>query len=447
MVSPRVVILVPRRDGFEDRDRLWAYARTWWENDQPTWPIFEGHHEEHEGPFNRSVAINRAAEAAGSWDVAVIIDSDVLCDPNAVRAAVDMAVATNGMVLGYTDRYSLSPRGTERVMGGFRGNWKKTGFLLGKAKDACSSCVVVTRELWEDVGGFDEAFVGWGWEDVAFRIACETLSGRHMVKIGAECWHLHHVVSSGNNPEEATFRANRSRGERYKQARWDRDAIRAMRPDVHPETRIVLPPTTIPRIIHRTVPATTTAEVDAWWSGWAEMHPGWTLMDHRDPLDPVDWPLTSDLWARCTSGAQLAGLIRLEALFTHGGVYVDSDVECYRSLEPLLGLDGFAGFEDMSVVPDAVLGARPQHPAVEMMLSLARQAVEDGQGAWDSGPGVTTSVLPGRRDWLLLPPGSFYPYHYSEKKLRRGEDHMGKQPWAFGAHHWSASWLPPAKRP
>jgi hypothetical protein len=40
----------------------------------------------------------------------------------------------------------------------------------------------------------------------------------------------------------------------------------------------------------------------------------------------------------------------------------------------------------------------------------------------------------------LLPPGSFYPYHYREKQ-RSGEDFRKTQPWAFVAHHWWGSWL------
>jgi hypothetical protein len=40
---------------------------------------------------------------------------------------------------------------------------------------------------------------------------------------------------------------------------------------------------------------------------------------------------------------------------------------------------------------------------------------------------------------LLLPPGSFYPYPYTETE-RRHEDHARSQPWAFVAHHWAGSW-------
>jgi hypothetical protein len=435
----RVVVLVPRRDGFADRDRLWAFARTWWEHDQPDWEIVEGHHLEHEGPFNRAMAINRAATAAGIFDVAVIIDSDVLCNPAAVRDAVALAHASDQMVLGYNERISLSKHGTGLVMDGYRGNWRKPSMIHGIAKDACSSCVVVSRKLWDQVGGFDEEFKGWGWEDVAFRVACETASGRKMAMITAECWHLHHVVSGGNNPLEDTFIQNRVRGERYRAAHWDLEAVQKVRDNI-----LDLPPSTIPRILHRTVPENTTEEVERWWRGWELMHPGWELRTYRDPLDPEEWE-TSWIWPECETGAQLAGLIRLEALWRMGGVYVDSDVECFRSLESLLSNRGFAAWEDRNVIPDAVMGAEPGHPAVKAMLDLAQAAVQQHAGTWESGPGVLTHVLPGRTDWLLLPPGSFYPYHYSEKH-NVPRDLRGKYPWAFGAHHWAASWVPPDKK-
>jgi hypothetical protein len=447
----RVVILVPRRAGIEDRDRLWEHARAWWERDYPDWQIVEGHHDV--GPFNRGLAINRAAQEAGDWDVAVIIDSDVLCpDVSPVKAAVDMAYASNRMVLAYHERVHLTPRGTERVLSGYKGNWKAPGMVAKILTDACSSCVVVSRKLWDTVGGFDERFVGWGWEDVAFRVACETLSEGPMVTVASTIWHLHHRTSHENNARERTFQANKERGERYRAALGDPVAVRALidepleafistTPD---PSAFQLGPTLIPRILHRTVPEIS-EQSDQWWEHWRQLLPGWELKTHRDPLDPGLWPETSDLWPLCKNGAQKAGLIRLEALWRDGGVYVDSDVEPYRSLEPLLNNRGFAAWEDAKVVPDAVLGAEPAHPAVGLMLAKARWALENGQDAWHSGPGVTTAVLPGRPDWLLLPPGAFFPYHYKEPN-RRTEPHMDMQPWCFAAHHWAGSWLTPKQK-
>lgn len=196
----------------------------------------------------------------------------------------------------------------------------------------------------------------------------------------------------------------------------------------------------IPARFLRTVPAETADEVEGFWRSFSKYHHDWEMVTFRDPLDPAEFPLTSPSWPACTSGAQRAGLIRLEALLVGGGIYVDSDVECYRSFAPLLRLEAFAAWEDARCVPDAVLGAVPGHPAIRECLRLALEELP--RGPWHSGPGVTTRVLPGRPDVLLLPPGAFYPYHYSVKKARRHADHREEQPWSFAAHHWHASWLP-----
>lgn len=460
-----VVILVPRREGEADRDRLWSFARARWANDHPEYRIVEGHHTADEGPFNRSRAINRAARAAGDWDVAVIIDGDVVVAPEQVWNAVAVAAATDRPVLAYDVRVHLSKPGTKKVLEGYRGNWRAGGLEKKELRDSCSSAIVVSRHLWDQVGGFDETFVGWGWEDVAFRCACETVANGELIKLAGELFHLWHRVSSGNNRAEATFRANNARGDRYVAARFDQAATAVLLAEAQAaaEQPTDLAPATggwragcapgaaelIPRVIHRTVPAgDDDPEVAAWWATVAEHHPahlGWQLRTWRDPLDPADFPLTADLWPRCGSGAQLAGLVRLELLWHHGGIYLDSDVEVYRSCAPLLGLQGFAGWEDPKVVPDAVLGARPEHPAVALMLERARAHLLAGGDPWRTGPGVTTEVLPGRQDWLLFPPGTWYPYHYREQH-RRGEPHAELQPWALGAHHWRGSWLTDRQR-
>lgn len=193
----------------------------------------------------------------------------------------------------------------------------------------------------------------------------------------------------------------------------------------------------IPRRLIRTVPTETSDEIESFWDEACRLHPDWEHLTLRDPISSADCPHSVGLRHRCTSGAQYAGLVRLEALRSWGGVYVDSDFECYRSFEPLVGVHGFAGWEDRGVVPDAVLGFEPGHPALDLMWKLAVDRLPGG--AWESGPGVTTAVLPGRHDVLLLPPGSFYPYHWTRRDMRNG-NWRELCPWAIGAHHWAASW-------
>lgn len=445
------VIIVPLRAGAQDREKLWEFARAWWENDHPDWRIIEGHH--NAGPFNRSAAINLAAEEAGEWDVAVIIDADVLVDPHQVRSIVDIAAGTDALAIASAERWMLNKAGTEKILSGFKGKWdefvrQRYGTLEDPRGAQVSCCIAVSRALWERVGGFDELHVGYGWEDVSFRNACESISGKATVWLAPHpIWHLHHEPSPEDREGGALKSANEKRARRYISAHGDRAATRALI-DEHLTARIAradLPETIIPRVLHRTVPAETSEQVESWWSEAVSLHPGWETKTYRDPLDPAEWPLTGDLFSRCQNGAQLAGLVRLEALHRDGGIYLDSDVKVFRSLEPLLRCEGFAGWEDSSVVPDAVLGFRKGHPAVELMIAKARASIEGGGDAWQSGPGVTTELLPGRHDVILLAPGSLFPFHYLEKARAREINEL-PPPYAFVAHQWNGSWLTDRQR-
>lgn len=199
----------------------------------------------------------------------------------------------------------------------------------------------------------------------------------------------------------------------------------------------------IPRRLIRTVPEQGDGEQERLWKIARDLHPRWQHVTLRDPIDPAAFPLTSGLWHRCLTGAQLADLVRIEELYHRGGVYIDSDVECYRPFDVLRAVDAFAAWEDRDHIPNAVLGAKPGHPAIG---ELVKRAVEMMPcDTWDIGVGLTTEVLSARDDVLLLPPGSFYPYHYRQK-WRTGTppraELVKNNPWAWCAHHWAASWKP-----
>lgn len=204
----------------------------------------------------------------------------------------------------------------------------------------------------------------------------------------------------------------------------------------------------IPRRLIRSVPAHTTDTVDRWWKTAVDLHPGWDHVTYRDPIDPTEFPITAPVWHRAQNGAQLAGLIRLEALWMTGGIWLDSDVELFRPLDPLLTLSAFAGWEDGTVIPDAVIGAGAWHPAIRACLTLAIERITSddidwrtGRGAWATGPGVTTTIFANRTDVTLLTRAAFYPYGYWEKELA-GND-FATNPDTYGAHRWHGSWLTP----
>lgn len=61
-------------------------------------------------------------------------------------------------------------------------------------------------------------------------------------------------------------------------------------------------------------------------------------------------------------------VIRLYALYHYGGIYLDSDVELFGSLDPFLEHQFFSGFQDPDHAITAVMGAEPGSAFVGMLL-------------------------------------------------------------------------------
>lgn len=219
----RVVGLTPRRADGGRRDVVAAWIRNRWETEHPEWPLIEGHH--NDGPFNRSEAINRAAEAAGEWDVAIITDADSFVGPDQLDQAVDLAARTGQITFAYDSFRYLNRPGSKQIMAGYLGDWFP--FVEWTLTGTCSSMVVVPRSLWDQAGGFDPGFRGWGMEDVGFSLACQALGGG-MQRVPGTVWHLFHAPSTENHHESPYYQANVDRMNRYRGCDYDPEKMAAL---------------------------------------------------------------------------------------------------------------------------------------------------------------------------------------------------------------------------
>lgn len=208
----RVAVLVPRRsDGGGRRDELWAWVSARWAALHPDWPVVEGHHDD--GPFSRSAALNRAAEAAGAWDVGILADADSFVGVDQALAAARTAHEAQQVTFAF-DRFAyLSRDMSERIMAGFDGDWNPgVEFTM---QGTCSSMVAIPRPLWDRCGGADEGFVGWGGEDVALSLMLQTY-GNGLQRIEGNVWHLWHPPAPHTHDDEWPQRV-----ELYAQASYD----------------------------------------------------------------------------------------------------------------------------------------------------------------------------------------------------------------------------------
>lgn len=221
----RTVILTPWRPDDGPRDRIWAWCRARWET--LGWPIYEGVHEG--DPYSRAAARNDAARQAGGWDVALFVDADcALADLAQARQAVYKARHTRKMVYAHSHLWLTTEEGAGRLLAGAAE--LGPGITDGVGHPSTySMAFAVPRTLWDAVGGYDERFVDWGWEDLAFMAACNAI-GRGHDRVRGDAFHVWHPTPTweeliGYNPNHS---ANQVLGERYLEAKSNPAAMRAI---------------------------------------------------------------------------------------------------------------------------------------------------------------------------------------------------------------------------
>lgn len=247
----RIVLLVPRRTGIAERDRAWAWCKARWEAILPEARIYEGHHDA--GPFNRSSAINaagRSADRDGRWDVGIVIDADIFVRESQVRLAIATAVETGRVTWAHRRWRGVSEDWTKRVVADARDFGPELErddmdlFVERTNPISWSCCIAIPRAVWDDMGGFDERFKGWGFEDMAFQSLVCGLYGHE--RIAGDVYHLWHPRS-----EERIVKgkpASTASPEYITNARLGRRYMVALRRDYNLHDRADLPATEEERI-------------------------------------------------------------------------------------------------------------------------------------------------------------------------------------------------------
>ena len=123
-------------------------------------------------PFSRAASRNTGARQTRT-DVLVVCDGDAIVEREPIHAAIK-AAGDGKLHLPYTSARLLTQAGSEAVHMGAAPHladaWFTNPYSVG-------GCVVVAYETWQAVGGWDERFIGWGFEDTAFWAAVDTLYG------------------------------------------------------------------------------------------------------------------------------------------------------------------------------------------------------------------------------------------------------------------------------
>lgn len=174
-------------------------------------------------PFNRSEARNNAFRASNA-DVLVVADADTIFQPDAIREAIRLIengapwVIPYRLVAGY---YSLSQSASKRILELDPASpvpepvddddWEHKHASPSDPLPSWAGVLVLSRDAWLAAGGYDEGFIGWGYEDVAFRSALDRVVGPHTRVDDSFVLHLWHERSEAENFGQPHIKENQER--------------------------------------------------------------------------------------------------------------------------------------------------------------------------------------------------------------------------------------------
>ena len=140
--------------------------------------------------------------------------------------------------------------------------------------------------------------------------------------------------------------------------------------------------------------------------------------------------------------------VRLYALYSEGGVYMDTDVEVLRSLDEFLAYPAFSGFEVDEAIPTGIMGAEKGSLWAKRELEYYEtQSFILPNGAYNTKPNVQIitehamqlGLVPNNQfqivneELAIFPKDYFCPKSYVDGEIRLTAN-------TYTIHHFAGSW-------
>lgn len=142
--------------------------------------------------------------------------------------------------------------------------------------------------------------------------------------------------------------------------------------------------------------------------------------------------------------------VRLYALYHHGGIYMDTDVELLKPLDKFMNHRVFLGFEKGNLLQTGLIAAEKGHPWIKMLLDHYKNKTyikEDGSVDPTPNTVVVTEITKENYKWTpknkhqVLEGGiNIYPIKFfCAKDWRTGKVTVNK--YTYAVHHFAGSWV------
>ena len=197
-----ISVLIPWKSTDEHRENIFTWILDRYRRLLPELQICIGTNVD--SPFNRSAARNDAFSKAKHMNL-LVADADTILQVGAIIEAYDRLLENRKqwfVLYGDQDYYNLRQKETQEILSGRSDARIYAPTQWDHKLKSTAGGILVPREAWNTVGGYDQKFRGWGGEDNAFQLILDTLWSpyKRIQGFAAHLWH-ERGVGDFTNPE------------------------------------------------------------------------------------------------------------------------------------------------------------------------------------------------------------------------------------------------------
>ena len=190
--------------------------------------------------------------------------------------------------------------------------------------------------------------------------------------------------------------------------------------------------------------------MNEWRQKWKSLHPDWEVKIWSEhPEQPTILTCQNEtlnssfpnLLKNCCHLSQRSNIWRYELLFQLGGLYLDTDFEPIKCIEPLIdGLEAFAGWCHVSNPPSiqigcAMIGCRPHNNWLRDLIK--NMTTRDPRISLSLGSRYFTEHTSKHPEVHLFEPEVFYSQQWEQP----GHYKPAIPDSAYAVHRWSSKWF------
>ncbi|WP_349410678.1 glycosyltransferase family 32 protein [Pseudalkalibacillus sp. SCS-8] len=187
---------------------------------------------------------------------------------------------------------------------------------------------------------------------------------------------------------------------------------------------------------------------------WKDKLDGYELIEWNERNFDIEFNQYVKEAYRKKKYAFVSDYVRLYALNTIGGIYLDTDVEVLKPFDDLLNHQSFWGFEQENFIATSTFGAKKSHPIIQQLLdSYEERPFVLENGKFDSltnvamitrtfqciGVKLNGAFQEPTSEITIYPQTYFSPYDYINCRYFTNDE-------TYTIHHFHKSWLKPSER-